>query len=272
MNDFLEKYWPLLAAAAVVVVALAMANKISTTNLPGKGLQFKKVSKIPIAAMDKHSKPSIGLLVDGEPATAPYLTTAVIKNTGNIPISEDDYETPINVVVQNDATIVQMRCLYDPPEIHTEVTHSPKELAIAPTLMNPGDMVILQVFTQGGEPDFSIEGRIEGIEKIYTEEGWGGRRWNSASGLGYVFFLLSLFGVMLLAVIMKLSYQSRYVFISRTSGVILYAALCATSLYLYFGLIVDHASPIYTSSLLLLGSAVIAFLLAWLTIRGTERE
>ncbi|MFW5836903.1 MAG: hypothetical protein ACOCVM_02770 [Desulfovibrionaceae bacterium] len=272
MNDFLEKNWPALIIAAVIIIAMAMAGMISSSNLPGKGLQFKKVDKMPVAAMDGQPGPSLTLSVDGKPLEDPYLTTLVLRNTGNIPIIKDDYDAPVGIEIQNDATIVQSRFQLHPEDMNTKVSHSDKALTITPSLMNPGDLVVIQVLTEGGEPEFEIEGRIEGISKIYTEEGWGQRRWSQDIGLGYFVFILTLFNVMLFAIILKASHNARYVFIRRPAGIILFIAMCAVSLYTYFDLIEEHAQAIYRSSLLLLGCSIITLLLAWLVLRFTERE
>lgn len=273
MNEFLEKHWPMLIVAVLFGLTISMAGKLTSSNLPGKGLQFKKVSKVALGVTEDDAVQSdIGLTVDGAPVSNPYLTTLVLKNTGNIPISKDDYDVPISIVVQNEPTIILMRYEHIPEEMHTKVTHTDKELLIAPTLMNPSDMVVIEVFTQGGMPDFEIEGHIEGIRKIYTEEGWQDRRWSKSTGLDFFFFFLTVCSVMFFALILHLNYQSKYVFISRRAGGALFITLCAISVYTFFDFIEDHARPFYTSTSLLLGCFIIALLLAWVGLRSIERN
>ncbi|PTN36010.1 hypothetical protein [Desulfonatronum sp. SC1] len=270
MNEFLEKNWPMLVVAALIVIAVALANMITATNLPGKGLQIKKVDKTPVEAMDIHPQPTIGLLVDGQPAEDPYLTTLVIRNTGNIPIRGRDYDAPLAIEVTNEPTIIQVHYQLLPTDMNIETTLSPKALTIAPTLLNPGDVIILQLFTRGGEPEFNAEAHIEGVRKIYTEETWKVQRWSQSSGMDYLAFLVTLFNVMLFAIILKSSYDSKYVFIRRTTGVILFIAMSVVFLASYFSVLEDLHRPVYASSLLLIGCSLLAFLLAWLVMRRTE--
>ncbi len=272
MNEFLEKRWPMLVILALTVIAIAMANKLASHNLPGKGLQFRIINKIPIAAMAEHPSPGLQLLADDRPLEKVYLSTLVIKNTGNIPIRKDDYDTPIMVQVHNDPTIVQLRYELDPPDIHTEVSATAKKVTLTPSLLNPGDRVLIQLFTQGGLPDFDIGARIQGVKKIYTEEGAVESPWGELTSLDYFIFVLTLFNIMLFALVLQKSVGAKYVAMRQKTAVVLFVSLTIISLYTFFDMKISSTHVIYSSTFLLIGCTILAFLLAWRTARYTEGQ
>lgn len=271
MNDFVEKQWPIILVVALVIVSIAMSDKIMSTNLPGKGLQFKMVEVFPIAPMADLPQPDIGLTIDGKPVDKAFLASLVLRNTGNIPIAKADFDTPILIQVKNDAEIIQLRYGLYPAEINTDVTFSRKKVTLAPSLINPGDMIFIHVFTRGGKPEFDVGARIQGVNKIYVEEGDVESRMGELTGLNYIVFIISMSAIMVMAMVLKAGHKSNYMFLRYKTAVILFLILGLITLYTYFDLLLDNTIPFYTSPMLLIGSALVAYLIAWWIVRHSER-
>lgn len=269
MNDFLNRYWPMVITATVLLLILVMVTWIPNVNLPGKGLLFKIMSTVPIQSSPDLPNPRLGLDADDVPVSKPFVTTLVISNTGNIPIKREDYETPLQITLMNEAEIVQLRYILNPPEINTKVTFDTKKAQIAPALLNPDDSLIVQIFTKGGKPEFSVGARILGIKHVIAKERVAGA-WGEIGWLHYLAFFLSIFPLFLLTLMTKADSDSRYVFVPKKVAVVLFLTMAGVPLFMFFSLMADHAQTIFASRVLLLACTVLTLVAAWLVVKHSE--
>lgn len=271
MYSFLEKNWPLLTILALLIIAISFSAAIKTANLTGKSLHIKNIDKTNIAEFEEHHQPEVKLTVDGHAVENPYLITVEISNNGSIPIRRDDFDTPLKMLITNNSKIIQTRFKLSPPDMNTEITHTMHEVFITPTLMNPGNQIFLQILTMGEAPAFETVGHIEGVGKISTENNWTQKIKDETSGFDYLSFLLALFAIMMFALILKTRTDSKYTFMRRSSSIILFSCISASTLYEYLDLAQEARKGIYLSSFLLIGCSIVMMLLAWLVVRFTEK-
>lgn len=272
MNLFILRNWPTVATVALFILLLVMAIWIPNVNLPGKGLLFRQMDKVPIAAKADSSAPELELLVGGKPVNQPYLSTILIRNSGHIPVKPKDFDSPIQISLQNETKIEQLRYSFIPPEIDTTLTFTPTKVNIAPTLLNPNDTIVVKIFTSGGEPRFNVGARIEGIAKIQSESPNIDPNWGEVGWLQYFFFIVSAFGALLLTVLMQGATNARYLVISKKTAIILYLSIGLVCLNSYFALLVDQALTLYSSRLLLIAMSLLTLLGAVLLLRQTEDQ
>lgn len=269
MNNFMHKNWPVLFAAAFVILAFALSIRVTTVNQPGKGLMFKLVSKAPLLVeenvvetveLSKEGK-KLRLTLDGEPLKAPHMTTYLIKNTGVAPIEREEFETPIQVLMQNNARILKVRHEFIPKDINSDITFEKNRVQLTPALFNPGDMIILQILTDGERPDMHAGARIKGVERIVTTE--TDADWAEVGWLELLFFFLTLFVFLLFTLIMKEDVENYFVFIHRKLAIIILLTLGVVSLQDYFDMLANHPETMLTSKLLFTALMLLALLLAW---------
>lgn len=264
MNDFLDKYWSSVICVAFLIVSLALVTWLSSSNLPGKGLLFKLVSRTPLEVSDQTKNPPMDVYIAGKPVNKPFLTTVIVKNTGNIPILRDDYETPIKISVKNDAKIVQVHYELEPRDINTKMTYSEKDITLTPALLNPGDNIFVQVFTTDVKPDLFVGARIMGVDKIVTKE-WevNQEHWGEIGWVHFMFFLLNIFVFLIIAIIMRTDSQGKYVLIPRKTAGLLFVSIGILAIFEYFTLLVDHGRTVFSSRLLLIATVLVAYVGAW---------
>ncbi|WP_027186291.1 hypothetical protein [Desulfovibrio inopinatus] len=273
MNNFLEKYWSLLVAAAFFLVAIGMVSWLASSNLPGRGLLFKLVSKTPLEVNDATDNPPMDVYIGGKPVDYPYLTTIIVKNTGNIPIARSDFETPVSVTITNDSKIVQLYYEFQPEDISMKLHYTPKEVTLSPTLLNPGDNVFIQIFTIDVRPELSIRARILGVDSLITNE-WNASepQWGKVGWLHFSFFFLHVFAFLVFAVLLNFDAHARYIFMIRKKAIAFYFVLGVIAMHDYFTLLVNHTRTVFTSQLLLFAAVILAIVAAWKFIQDEDRS
>lgn len=267
MNNFIEKRWPTLVVISVIAISISMANHLTSSKIPGISMQYKILNQTPIASMGDHSSPRIGLMVEGRTVEKAYLNVIKINNSGTVPLQKDDFDIPIIAKITNDATLIQVRYQFDPADMITELNITPKQLSLTPSLLNTGDEILLQMFTEGEKPDFKIDARIKGVHRIFFDENWDEVKITDYSVFDYFNFLLTVFNLFLFASILQHHFNSRYVTIPFRTAVVVYLSLTAVSLYTYFDLRISASHIIFTSRLMLVGCILLAYLLSWWTIK-----
>jgi len=263
MNDYLNKHWPTVVSVAFVIVLLVLASWLAHTNLPGQGLLFQLISKSPLEADDASPNPPMRVTIAGKDVTAPYLSTIIIRNTGNIPIMPEDFQTPVRITVINEAKIVQIYYEKKPADIDVAISYTQKEVSLAPTLLNPNDKLFLQIFTEGAKPELETGARIAGIKKVVTKEWETGTPWGEIGWAHFAFLFLGVFVFLALAGMLRMDCQGRYILITRKALSLLFVFNGLIAVYIYFSMLADHNTTIYASRLLLLALLIVAELAAW---------
>ncbi len=271
MNKFLDKYWSLLVAAAFFCVALGIVSWLASSNLPGRGLVFKLVSKTPLEVNDATDNPPMDVYIGKKPVDYPYLTTIIVKNTGNIPIVPSDFEAPVNISITNDARIVQLYYEFRPEDISMKLGYTLRDISLSPTLLNPGDTVFIQIFTIDVRPELRISARIMGVNSLISKE-WGEiePQWGKVGWMHFSFFFLHVFAFLIFALLLNVDQNGVYIFMERRRAIVFYFVLGVIALHDYFTLLINHTKSVFTSEMLLFAAVILAIVAAWKFVQDED--
>lgn len=271
MNEYFYHNWPILVVIVVILISMGISNWIVNVNFPDKGLEFKVEEMIAFKPVKEKSGPEISIFVDGEPVKDAFLTTVVVRNTGAYAIQRDDYEEPIQFHMLNAARIVQASYVLDPEYINADLTFSENQAVLSPALLNPRDRITVQLFTIGVKPELGVDARVEGVHTIIRDDALVAPYWGEVGWIHYLIYILTLFNLLLVALLMKANSGTRYLVMHKSAGCALLGSLALVSLYTYFSLMADHAMTVFASKLLLLGVSLLALLGAWQAMRVSEK-
>ena len=98
-----------------------------------------------------------------------HLVQLKLTNTGNTPILPADYVEPLTIAFPIGAKIVESTIYnVEPSDIQTAVLQDdfPNAVHLKPTLLNPGDSVVLKFLVDTPREDFAVRGRIVGVKGI----------------------------------------------------------------------------------------------------------
>ena len=161
MADFTTWISILVGLAAVVVGYLAYKSQRGKTRL-----EFIVVVNTPVAVINPVSA-SLAVTYNGKEVPAAAVAVIRLGNTGDKAIRVDDFNSDIvmhlddvNEVVA--ATVTKAR----PPDLNPQLTIDGRNVAIAPLLINPRDMVEIQLLTSGTASAVRTDGRIENLSQI----------------------------------------------------------------------------------------------------------
>lgn len=94
-----------------------------------------------------------------------------IENTGDTPIARSDFDSPIEVHVNDTSSTIDGRVTLKKPEnLPVELVKSSFGLIVNPLLLNPGDSFVIEIL---GSKDFdisNIRSRVSGIDSIVKSE------------------------------------------------------------------------------------------------------
>jgi len=272
MNEFFSRNWSLIIVVAVLFIALGLASRLDQVNMPGRELSITLVDILPFELGEGADGVQVSLDVDGVPAQEACLTVVWIRNTGNVPIEKDDYEEDIQFFPRNDAAIVKILYELMPEDINMELSYDSKRASLSPALLNPGDQVIMHVFTTGEPPDWGLDARVAGVRQLAGED-MGRDVAHGDQGL-FIFgaVVCSLFNLVLASLFLRTDSQARYVVIGKRTAIVNFGFVALTTLMAYVSLVLNHGASFFTSQLVLAAFALLAVLGAWLAFRLPDRQ
>jgi hypothetical protein len=95
----------------------------------------------------------------------PALAIVRIVSTGDVPIQATDFETELSIRFQGVAEIASATCSASrPADLRPELEVVGDSVLIRPMLVNPEDMIELQVLSAGQAHDVSIGGRVANLK------------------------------------------------------------------------------------------------------------
>lgn len=108
----------------------------------------------------------IKVLYEESLVSCPQLLVWRLVNSGTKPIEVDDFESPIAFQPKGSKVLSSNVTLTRPSAFRPKIEQDGETVFLKPTLLNPGDMVEVQMLLDGQPAEFSMESRISGIAQI----------------------------------------------------------------------------------------------------------
>jgi len=99
--------------------------------------------------------------------TGGYAALIEIKNSGKLPITKEDFVTPLSFSFGDKATVLEAHIVKQvPPDLLASLAIVDSVVRLNPLLLNPADSVVFGVLVDGGRKKVRASGRIVGISRI----------------------------------------------------------------------------------------------------------
>ena len=182
--------------AVVVPIAVFFAQRKK------KKLSYDVTSNTPLLSVEDEIQGKIKVLYEGNEVKKVHLLTFKFTNTGNQPISSTDYERPLTISVNDEATILTYEAIDEEPKnLGAELTLSGNSITLSPLLLNPKDSFSIKALVSDFEGHPEIDGRINGVKSISKDR-------EALTS----FLLVFSFGLMILAIVLELALgRDRYI-------------------------------------------------------------
>lgn len=132
-----------------------------------KALTYDILSLTPLATVNDNLEGRLQILFDGRSVSNVQLALIRFTNSGNVPVSSDDYERPISIQVDDNARILSAGVTKTVPKsINPTIKFDKTCVTIAPVLLNKGDSITIKLLVANFEGNISVIGRVVGIDDI----------------------------------------------------------------------------------------------------------
>lgn len=103
---------------------------------------------------------------DGEELKSAYLSRIMIINSGDIPISRDDFDSDVTINMGIDIGILGIRIEESSPfNLGVEYSFNANEINFKGLLLNPNDSFVIEALSKGRPTEITVQSRISGIDK-----------------------------------------------------------------------------------------------------------
>lgn len=153
----------LLATVAAVIVAIA----IYRLQRDRKNLDWDLISETKLLRDNASPIRDLELRYKGEMIANPYLLQLKFINTGNKPVTSEDYEHPLRVHIDPDSRILSAEVVESSQaDMDAKISTLDQEATLQPLLLNPGDWVSCQILLDRPPKRWIVKGRIVGVREI----------------------------------------------------------------------------------------------------------
>lgn len=158
-----------ISVIALVIAAVSLANQLSRKSLFVTVAGYQSL----VDPVLSGSENELSVTFNGKPISKLNMLTLHFSNNGNIPISTEDFETPIEISFKSSPTILRVRVSRAIPlhlPLHTRIEN--EILTIAPLLLNPKDEFTIEILLENMQDrtPYDIEplirSRIRGLQSV----------------------------------------------------------------------------------------------------------
>lgn len=169
----LKKYFWQILSVTLGLIAIFATYNVYYLGKPRKEISIIAENLVPLVEVREEAIPDIQVFYRDEPVSNLYLYQLKIENTGNQPISEEDYSQPISFSFPKSFQIVDISITdTQPRNIGMEIIKlSENEAVASKSLLNPDDIVSIKIILIGIDNNITedillVDGRIKGVKGI----------------------------------------------------------------------------------------------------------
>lgn len=113
----------------------------------------------------------IQMSIEGKPLRTPFVSVLELTNTGSRPILAADFEGPLKIAVAKPSVVVKAQLgSATPTSLEPRADLIESMVVVQPLLLNPGDVIRLTVVTADARPEYSVRGRIAGVQEVTVND------------------------------------------------------------------------------------------------------
>lgn len=150
----------------IALVAIVIPFIIYLLQRQKKALSYSLVSTTHLLTDHEEFEGKLKVLYEGQPTQNISLLILKFINSGNVPITSNDYERQVSILLGKNSKILSAVVIeIEPKNLDAEVIIDDNRIRIKEILLNPKDAITLKILVSDLDI-FSIDGRIVGIKAI----------------------------------------------------------------------------------------------------------
>lgn len=157
----------LILAVVGFVIAVIVPIGIFFAQRKSKKLSYEITSNTQLLGVKDEIQGKVQLFYEGKEVKNVHLLNIKFTNNGNQSISSNDYERPLNIVVNEDSKILTHEVINEEPaNLGTEIKLEKNKIIVNPVLLNKKDTFSVNALISDFEGKPNIDGRINGVKSI----------------------------------------------------------------------------------------------------------
>ena len=164
---------PLWQFFAVVLSVLAIGTTIFIYYIQKqhKELSFEVISSTSLVNKAKEIGDKLKILYEDKPVNNIHLIVIRLTNSGNIPITKNDYENPLIFSFSSNVKLLEMDVIKSEPDnIKAETKIFDNKAIISPSLLNQSDSITFKIVLNEFDGFIKADARIFGIKNIVHKD------------------------------------------------------------------------------------------------------
>lgn len=151
----------------VSVLAIAVTVILYLWSRRWKGICYEVLSVAPLLTMEDEVAGKLQILFDSRPVEKGKLMFVWVSNSGNLPITADEYERPLSLNFPPATEVLTAEAVdTDPSSLKVIPKIEGKKVVLPCLLLNGGDSIILRIMVSKHEGGMTVDGRISGVKDI----------------------------------------------------------------------------------------------------------
>ncbi len=156
-----------LIALVASIAAIIIPILYNTFTREQRSFSYEIISFDKLITLPQDHLSGLTLQYKGMPVEEPYLTIVKMQNTGNVPIKKTEFDKPISIKYKENVKVLEASITGKEPEtIETSLSIDTNQITLSPTLLNPGDSLIIRVLTTKTDKSLTVSGRIVGVNQL----------------------------------------------------------------------------------------------------------
>lgn len=159
----------ILLGFSAVIAAITVPLIIYFLQKSKKRLAYEVVSNTQLVGVKTEVQNKIKIYYENKLVENVYLVSIRLINSGNQPISIDDFARPINIQLGSNTKILTCEVLeQNPKDLDVSILKMQNSFEIQPLLLNPNDSLTLSILLSDYREELEVSARVKGVRNIET--------------------------------------------------------------------------------------------------------
>jgi hypothetical protein len=161
---------------ALVAILISIILFIKSRNK--KVLSYGIISTTPLLSVGREIKKDVQILYKDKPIQQVHLILLKLINSGNVPVTANDFERPFSIVFSKDAKVIAAEIVKTQPEsLRASILFEDQKVVLEPILINEGDSITFKMLVSKLKGGLKVDGRVVGVKEIRELSGKSFPRW-----------------------------------------------------------------------------------------------
>lgn len=167
MLEFLRDPLWQFVGVALAVVAIVVSLRVYVAQRPRKRLLVERIARVPLVAGGSKGIPGLRILFGERELKSALVVLVRVQCTGNGPIVANDYETPLRLQFEDEATVLSADAVDTTPlGIPVSLACDGSGAIASKQLLNPGDFFTVRLLVENSKGRLEATARIAGVVKL----------------------------------------------------------------------------------------------------------